>query len=157
MPTNKETEKQYNELKKKFKLPDFKDIDLEFEISDVEETNFLLRVIIRRIAERLDFYTTMLEEILQPDTAKLYAMHESRIFEEEDKKKMFEFYRKLMILSRRSVEASLESNEKEEASFINDFMNEWEKIKSELLFYVRRIKDSWNKDADTKEDISYLG
>ena len=150
-------EKQYNDLRKKYRLPDFKDIDLELEISDLEETNFLLRGIIRRIAEKLDFYATLLEEILQPDTGKLYAMHESRTFEEEDKKKMFEFYRKLMILSRHSVEVSLENNEKEEASFINDFMNEWEKLKAELLFYVRRIKDSWNEDADTEEDVGYLG
>ena len=154
---NKEIEKQYNELRKKHKLPDFKQIDLEFEISDLEETNFLLRGIIRRIAERMDFYTTMLEEILQPDTAKLYAMHEGRVFEEDDKKKMFEFYKKLMILNRHSVEISLMSSYKEEARFINDFMNEWEKIKSELLFYVRKIRDSWNAETDTKEDVGYLG
>ena len=154
---NKEIEKQYNELRKKHRLPDFKDIDLEFEISDLEETNFLLRGIIRRIAERLDFYTTMLEEILQPDTAKLYAMHESRIFEEDDKMKMFEFYRKLMILNRRSVEISLQNNEKEEASFINEFMNEWGKIKAELLSYVKRMKDSWNAETEIKEDVGYLG
>lgn len=154
---NKEIEKQYNELRKKRKLPDFREIDLELEISDLEETNFLLRGIIRRIAEKLDFCATMLEEILQPDTAKLYAMHESRTFEEEDKRKMFDFYKRLMILSRRSVEVSLESDEKEEASFINEFMNEWKKIKSELLFYARRIKDSWKAETDIKEDIGYLG
>ena len=153
----KETEKQYNELKKKYKLPDFKELDFEFEISDMEETNFLLRGIVRRISERLDFYTTMLEEILQPDTAKLYAMHESRVFEEEDKMKMFEFYRKLMILSRHSVEISLMSSEKEEASFINGFMSGWGKIKEELLSCVKRMKDSWNAEAETKEDVGYLG
>src|SRR3989344_1527142 len=79
MPKN-ETEKQYNELRKKHKLPEFKDIDFEFEISDLEETNFLLRAIIRRIAEKLDFYSTMLEEVLQPDTSNLYAMHEMKFF-----------------------------------------------------------------------------
>ena len=84
-------------------------------------------------------------------------MHESRVFEEEDKKKMFEFYRKLMILNRRSVEISLESNEKEEASFINEFMNEWGKIKAELLSYVKKMKDSWNAETEIKEDVGYLG
>ena len=87
---NKETEKQYNELKKKYKLPDFKEIDFEFEVSDLEETNFLLRAIIRRIAEKLDFYSTMLEEILQPDTSNLYAMHEIRHFDDDEKKQMYE-------------------------------------------------------------------
>ncbi len=154
---NKEIEKQYNELRKKYKLPEFKVIDTELEISDLDDTNFLLRAIIRKIAEKLDFYTAMIEEELQPDAAKLYAMHESRIFEEEEKKKMFEFYKKLMILNRHSVEISLMGNDKEEANFINDFLNGWGKIKAELLSYITRMKDSWKADTDIKEDLGYLG
>ena len=77
----KDTEKQYNELKKKVNLPDFKDIDFEFEISDLEETRYLLRAIIRRIAEKLNLYCTLIEEILQPDASNLYAMHETRFFD----------------------------------------------------------------------------
>ncbi|MBI2653114.1 hypothetical protein HYX00_06615, partial [Candidatus Woesearchaeota archaeon] len=57
MPS-KEIEKQYNEIRKRLKLPEFKEIDFDFEISDLEETNFLLRAIIRKIAEKLDFYST---------------------------------------------------------------------------------------------------
>ena len=84
MPTI-EIEKQYNELKKKLKLPEFKELDFEFEISDLEETNFLLKATIRRMAEKLDFYSTMLEEVLQPDTSNLYAMHETKFFDEDEK------------------------------------------------------------------------
>lgn len=152
-----EIEKQYNELRKKHKLPGFKEIDLEFEISDLEETNFLLRSIIRRIAERLDFYTTMLEEILQPDTGKLYAIHESRHFDDEERKQMFEFYKRLMISNRQIVEVSLQNEEMKEASFINNFINEWKKIKAELLAYIERIKASWKAETDIKEDLGYLG
>ena len=155
--TNKEIEKQYSELKKKFKLPDFKEIDFEFEISDLEETNFLIRAIMRRIAERLDFYTTIIEEIIQPDASNLYAMHESRFFEEDEKKIMYDFYKKLMNLSRCSVELSLEHNEKEESEFINNFIQEWKEIKKELVRYIKRLKDSWKTETDTKEDIGYLG
>ncbi len=156
MPNN-EMEKQYSELRKKYKLPELKGIDMEFEISDLEQTNFPLRAIIRRIAERLDFYTTMVEETLQPDTAKLYAIHESRIFDDEEKKEMYDFYKELMIISRKSIEVSLQGNEKEEASFINEFMNEWEKIKSRLLSYIKRMKDSWKAETNIKEDLEYLG
>ena len=155
--TNKEIEKQYNELKKKFKLPDFREIDFEFEISDLEETNFLIRAIMRRIAEKLDFYTTIIEEIIQPDASNLYAMHESRFFEEDEKKIMYDFYKKLMNLSRCSVELSLEHNEKEESEFINNFIQEWKEIKKELVRYIKRLKDSWKTETDTKEDIGYLG
>ena len=157
MQANRDIEKQYNELKKKFKLPDFKEIDFEFEISDLEETNFLIRAIMRRIAEKLDFYTIIIEEIIQPDASNLYAMHESRFFEEDEKKIMYDFYKKLMNLSRCSVELSLEHNEKEESEFINNFIQEWKEIKKELVRYIKRLKDSWKTETDTKEDIGYLG
>ena len=70
---------------------------------------------------------------------------------------MFEFYKKLMILSRHSVEISLMDNNKEEANFINDFINEWGKIKTEMLSYITKMKDSWKKETDIKEDLGYLG
>ena len=157
MPTTKDIEKQYSELKKKYKLPDFKDIDFELEISDLEETNFLIRAIVRRIAEKLDFYTTILEEILQPDTSNLYAMHETRFFDEEEKKQMYDLYSKLMSFNRQSIEISLVHNEKDDAYFINNFLNEWKELKKELLGFASKMKDSWKKEADIKDDLGYLG
>ena len=153
-----EIEKQYNELKKKLKLPEFRELDSEFEISDLEETNFLLRAIIRRIAEKLDFYSTMLEEVLQPDTSNLYAMHETKFFDEDEKKQMYELYTKLMNFNRQSIEVSLEQNEKNEADFITNLLNEWKVLKQELLRFVKKMRASWKtEEADIKEDLGYLG
>ena len=154
----KELEKQYSELKKKFKLPEFKEVDNEFELSDLDETNFLLRSIVRRIAEKLDFYSTMLEEILQPDTSNLYAMHEIRHFDDNEKKQMYELYIKLMSSNRKSIEVSLIHNEKEEVDFISSMFNEWKILKNELLKFVMKMRASWkSEEADIKEDLGYLG
>jgi len=153
-------EKQYNELRKNHALPEFIEIDSEFEISDLEDTSFLLRGIIRRIAEKLDFYSTMLEEILQPDTSNLYAMHETRFFDENEKKQMYELYTKLMNFNRRSIEVSLSSSSKDEIDeieFINILFGEWKAIKQELLKYVKKMRASWKAEADIKEEIGYLG
>ena len=155
---NKEIEKQYIELRKKYKLPEFKEIDFEFELSDLEETSFLLKATIRRMEEKLDFYSTMLEEILQPDTSNLYAMHETKFFDEDEKRKMYELYVKLMNFNRRSIEVSLEHNENKEADFINSLFDEWKILKQELLVFVRKIRASWKKEeADIEEDLGYLG
>ncbi len=157
MPTN-EIEKQYSELKKRYNLPEFKEINFELEISDLEETSFLLRAIIRRIAEKLDFYSTMIEEVLQPDASNLYAMHEIRYFDENEKKQMYELYIQLMNFNRQSIELSLERNEKHEADFINNFLHDWKSIKNELLKFVKKMRDSWRtEEADIKEDLGYLG
>ena len=152
-----ETEKKYNELKKKFTLPEFREIDSEFELSDLEETNFLLREIIRRIAEKLDFYSTMLEEILQPDASNLYAMHETRVFDENKKNQMYNLYRRLMDFNRQSIEVSLEHNERDEVEFINNVFQEWKSLKYELLRFVKEMRASWKTETDVKEDLGYLG
>lgn len=155
---NKEIEKKYNELRKKHNLPEFKEIDFEFEISALEDTNFPMRAVMRRIAEKLDFYTTMLEEVLQPDTSSLYAMHEMKYFQADEKNGMYSLYAKLMNLNRQSIEAFLELDEKNEADFIIKAFGEWKKIKAELLKFVKKMRASWNaEEADIKEDLGYLG
>lgn len=153
-----EIEKKYNELKKKHKLPEFREMDFEFEISSLEDTNFPMRAVVRRIAEKLDFYTTMLEEVLQPDTSSLYAMHEMKYFQADEKNAMYAIYTKLMNLNRQSIEALLERDEKSEADFIITVFDEWKKIKAELLKFVKKMRASWNaEEADIKEDLGYLG
>lgn len=153
-----EIEKKYNELEKKHKLPEFKEIDMEFEISDLEETNFLLIAIIRRIAEKLDFYSTMLEEVLQPDTSNLYAMHETRYLTEAEKNQMYGTYTRLMNLNRQSIEVSLEHDEKNEADFISNALEEWKNLKQDILKIVRKMRGSWEaEEADMKDDLGYLG
>lgn len=153
----KETEKQYNELRKKLKLPDFREIDFEFEISDIEETNFLLRAIVRKIAERLDFYSTMLEEVLQPEPSNLYAMHETGFFDEDEKKQMNALYSRLMVLNRNSIEVSLTNNENEQSLFVITALNEWKTLKNELLKYVKKMKDTWTSEIEADEDVGYMG
>ncbi len=152
-----EIEKQYSELRKRVNLPEFRELDSEFEISDLEDTNFLLRAVIRRIAEKLDFYSTMLEEILQPDTSNLYAMHETRFFDEEEKKRMYDLYSRLMDFNRMSIEVSLKHSEKDESEFVSRFFSEWKSLKQELLGYVKAMRESWKKQTDIKEDLQYLG
>jgi len=50
-----EIEKEYGKLSKKFKLPKFKEIDSEFEISNLENERFLIRNILRKVEEKLEF------------------------------------------------------------------------------------------------------
>jgi hypothetical protein len=153
-----EIEKKYNELRKKHKLPEFKEIDSEFEISDLEETNFLIMAIIRKIAEKLDFYSTMLEEVLQPDTSNLYAMHETRYLTEAEKNQMYGTYTGLMNLNRQSIEVSLEHDEKNEADFISNALEEWKNLKLDILKIVRKMRASWKaEEAGIKDDLGYLG
>ena len=122
------------------------------------QNDFLLRAISRKISERIDFYASVIEEVLQPDTSSLYAMHEIRTFTDQEKAKMYDTYARLMRLARESIEISLDNTEKVEAAFISSFFTEWKTIKQEMLVYVRKMKKSWSEQIDIKEDtVGYLG
>ncbi|MBI2108294.1 hypothetical protein HYT54_04150 [Candidatus Woesearchaeota archaeon] len=149
--------KQYQELAKKHKLPDFDKLDMEFEVSTIEETRFLLRAIISRMGEKIEFYVSTLGDILHPDSSNMHAIQEYRFFDESERARMFEVYRKLMSSSRQSVEVSLNCDEKEEAEFISVFYGQWAGMKPELAGFFRKMSDSWRTDSESKDDIGYMG
>ena len=47
---------EYEKLKEKHNLPDFKEINNEFEITTIEKEEFLLREIRRKIYEKIELY-----------------------------------------------------------------------------------------------------
>ena len=150
-------EKQWADLRKKYKLPDFKELDLDFEISAIEESNFPARSAIGKISEKIDFYSALLSELMQPDAANIYSMHETRFFDEEEKKSVYNLYCKLMGFNRKCIELSLKNSEKEDAEFISGFFEEWKSIKKELAGIVSKMGDSWSKETDVKEELEYFG
>ena len=152
-----EIQKEYEKLSKKYKLPKFDDIDLAFEISSLEDTAFLLRGIIGKIVEKINFYTKFLEEFLQPDTSSLSSMHEIHFFSEEEKRKIYSLYKKLMRLDREAIGTDLMQDENKEAGYISDTFNAWLELKNELLGYVTKMRESWDKETSIEEDLGYLG
>ena len=152
-----EIKKQYQELAKKHKLPDFDKLDIEFEISTIEDAKFLLRSIMSRMGDKIEFYASTLGDILHPDSSNMHAIQEYRFFDEGERNMMFEIYRKLMSISRNSVEVLLNCDEKEEAEFITGFYGQWLAIKPELARWFRKMKESWRTDSDSKEDLGYMG
>lgn len=150
-------EKQYKELCKKYKLPKFKEIDAEFEISTLESTSFLLSNTLRKIGEKLEFYSGIINDLLQPDISSLSSMHEIRFFTDQEKNDMYTLFKKLMKGYRNVIAVVLEHDEKKQAEFLNNFYKEWIDIKKELLNYLGKMKDSWDKETTIEEDLGYFG
>ncbi len=155
MPT--EIKEEYEKLSKKYKLPEFNDIDSAFEISTIENTSFLLREIIGKIVERLSYYTKLLEEFLQPDVSSLSGMHEISFFSDNEKHRVYQLYKKLMKLNRMATEADLSQNEKEEAAYILSAFNVWIELKNELIDLVKKMTECWEKENNMKQELGYFG
>lgn len=148
--------KLYEALRKKHKLPTFDEMDSEFEISAIEAESGLLREIRKHISERVGNINSLVEEVLQPDT-NLVNLYESRVFNETEKQGLFELYKKLMVVDRTLAELMIANDEKLDAQFIKSFAAEWKKIKPELLNFIRKLKDSWEKETEEGESAGYMG
>ena len=152
----KPVKKTYETLRKKYKLPTYEELDSEFEVSEIEDEKFSLREVRKKVVEKLSDTTALVEQTLQPDT-NLADLYESRVLDEAEKKRVFEVYKKLMAAIRRSSELALESDEKADAQFIKSFCADWKKIKPEVLEFIRKLRESWEKDTDEGESAGYMG
>lgn len=152
-----EVKKKYEELARKHSLPSFESINNDFELTSIkDETEFLLREIRRKISEKLESFTEILNCIVQPDTS-VSDMHECSILDEEEREKAIALFKKLMFFERYSVEASINEDDKKTSKFISDFWKEWPNIKSEFLWVILKLKESWLRETDIKTDVGYLG
>ncbi len=152
-----EIEKEYNKLSKKYKLPKFNGIDAEFEISSLDNAKFLLKNILRKISEKLEFYIEVIGSLVHPDGSSISSMYEIRFFSEDEKNGMYMMFKELMKIDRNIVEIILRNDEKELADFLNKFFSDWINIKKELLKYIEKMKDSWEKQSTIEDDIGYFG
>lgn len=148
--------KLYESLRRKYKLPAFDELDAEFEISAIEAETALLREVRKQISEKVGNVNSFVEEVLQPDT-NLVNLYESRVFDEDEKKRLFELYKRLMVVDRNLVELMIANDEKLDAAFIKSFHEEWRKIKPELLRFIRKLKESWEKETEEGETAGYMG
>ena len=148
--------KEYQQLQKKHKLPDFEALDHDFEVSEIEGTVFLLRKIRDKMTEKLDFYANLLGMILQPDT-NLAPLIECRAFSDDEKKDLFEVYRKLMYLCRSATETTIAESPTEVSAWLLNSASVWESIKKDLMKAVHKIAQSWKENLDMKTRLEYLG
>ena len=152
-----EIERGYNKLRKKYKLPKFNEIDSEFEISNLESAKFLIKNILRRIEEKLEFYIEVIGNLVHPDVSSLSTMYEVRYFSDDEKNEVYMLFKKLMKANRSIIGLILVSDEKKQTDFLNGFLNEWQDMKKELIDHIGKMKDSWEKESTIEEDMGYFG
>ena len=147
----------YLKLQKEFDLPPFEGMDQEFEITSIEAETFLIREILKRMENRLDYLSSILEEILQPSPESVTQMHECRYVTNEEKERLFAIFKRLQYWLRAIVEAHVRAEDKKSAQLINDINTEWKQIKEQSLPFISRLKESWKLDDELKEYVEYFG
>jgi len=145
---------EYKKLK--FKLPNFNELNDEFELNNIKEKDFLLRQIRRRLNEKIIFYCRIIEGLIYPNTGNLIGAHEIKSFNEEEKKEISELHKKLMVFERRSLKLDVNPNEVEDGKYINDVFNSWKNFKEKMIKITEIMQSSWKKEESSKKD-NYFG
>ena len=160
MPPKLDIEKEYKILQRKYKLPSFNEIEDDFEISIIKEDlipkKFILRMVRRKINEKLVFFIRFLEGIIHPQSPSIIAMHESKYLLVEDRDKALEILKELMVYERRALILEVESDDKSDSEYIKEAFKGWADTKKELLRIFSLMKDSWTK-AEEIEIKEYFG
>ena len=150
-------EERYEELRVRFGLPEYTWIDHEFEIFTLEEEKYLLRAIKDRIAQKIDDYVKIIEDLLNFDSSSFSSIYETRTLTDPDKEKILKLHQKLMILLRKALEISIDNNEIDIAAFIKDIADRWDSFKPPLKDIARSLQIAWQTENFEEEKQQYMG
>ena len=150
--------KEIKELIDKHKLPDFEELDHEFEIITIEvPCNSFPKAIRQKIAEKIYFFAKMLEDILYHPDNTYATMYEAQAFNESERIKMHKLFRNLMFIERTNLELNLILDEEKDIELIKNTFDEWKQMKSELIKIVDKIKAVWKSGEKKSENVNYFG
>ena len=147
---------RYLKLKEKYNLPEYIEIDRDFEIYSISKEEDLIREILKKISSTIDYYTSLLEDIIQPDS-RFYTLKEANILNKEQRKKVTMIYNKLLYMNRAIIELNLTYLEDEASKLISKIYHDWQQIKKDLKEIIKTLKESWLKNTEIKSDEGYFG
>jgi hypothetical protein len=153
----KDMTKEYEALRKKYDLPDLKELDREFCVGKLEDTPLLLRTVLHRIMERVEMAFKSLSDIVQPSESSLSTMYEAEVFSDDEKKRIFELMKKLAYTHRDLIIKDFEYNDDAAAAAINKVFKEWKAMKKDVLVIMEKMRDSWNNETKSKTVEGYFG
>jgi len=152
-----EFKKEYEKSAKKYGLPSFEKLNLDFEIDKLDkDTSSLLRMIRKLMMEKIVNSMTFLDMLLNPVNAPRMYFPFIRTINIDEKKIIDKIYSKLADLSLLSLDLEIDSNEKSEANLIKKTFNSWNQLKPDFRQILSNIKKPKNLDNNKKER-SYFG
>ncbi len=146
----------YKELAKKHGLPEFSEINKYFDIETIEDNHMSLKAIAKKIGDKVETFAKILENILQPEN-DLSSMYECNAFNDDDKKDVFDIYKRLLYLHRKQNLLELEFEDASGIEFIKQSFSEWKELKKQIEKLMIKMQDSWNKKSEKKGDPGYFG
>ncbi|MFH1290191.1 MAG: hypothetical protein ABIH92_02165 [Nanoarchaeota archaeon] len=152
----KDLKREYEKLKKKHKLPSFKELDECFEISKLDkEGDTLLRSIRKVMMEKIVSSLGFVEMLLNPMNAPRMYLAYVKSMGAEERKSIDKIYGEFAELSILSLDREIDYDEKGEAELINKIFGVWNGARPEFRKVLKSMKKPNNNSE--KRERSYFG
>ncbi len=152
-----EIKEKYSELQKKYLLPNFEQLNEEFDIGKVDfNQDTILRDIRKSMVNKFFAILSFTELLLNPSTGSMFYMFLVKGVNSKEKEILNGLFDKLGEIEIDSFELDINYNEKAEAKFINEKYKTWQEIKKELAQVLDSLKKNWGSRAIKKEK-TYFG
>lgn len=151
-------ESKYDDLVKKYNLPDLKKISEDFDIDKNLEKDsfFLIREIRRIINEKISAYLRLFETFVSPSSPPMFVFSILRNISDEDKESIRQIYQDLAKIQIEVMKLEALYQEEEEAKFIKRTFERWQEIKKEIYKVIKNFECNLKKDDGIKKR-SYFG
>lgn len=150
--------KEYQNLQKKYNLPSFQELNEDFQIEKVAETetDIPVREIRKLVSDKLANYLRFTETLLHPINAPMFVFSIIKTINLEQKNKLTSAYKELAKNEVKLIGIDLSFSEEKEAEFVKESYELWQKVKKDLLEIVEMIKKNWDTKFEVN-DKSYFG
>ncbi len=136
----------YSGLQKKHKLPDFDELNLNFDIGKIKrDSGNFLRDIRRIMVEKLVYYNKLVELMINPSGATPILLMLLKEITNEDKKIIDSVLNSFVELEIESHKLDVFSTETGEAKLINQINNVWKNKKDEVMSLIRILERNLKK------------
>ena len=148
----------YETLKKKHpQLPQFEQINSEFEILTIEKEEFLLREIKRKIGEKIEPVLELLERLIVPDGNSFTDLHECQCYTKQEKKQILDVFRKLMQQHRMLLHSDLILEDENDALLISKITEDWKTARKEIAPLIKKLSECWERTVEPSQIVEYFG
>jgi large-conductance mechanosensitive channel len=138
--------KDYSKIQKQYNLPDFEQLNQDFQIErGVEfQTDYLIREIRKFMADKFSNYLRFIETIINPVNVPMFVFSIVKAMTQEDKKQLIEVYKKLTKIEINLIEIDVKYSEKKEVKFIKESYKIWQEIKKDVLKFINSVQKNWD-------------
>lgn len=149
---------EYKIIQKKYSLPDFKEMNEEFQIERISEveTDILIREVRKFVMEKFSNYLRFIEGILNPANSPYFMFAIVKSLGTSEREKLSEIHKKITKYEIEILILDTVFEENAEAKLIRDAYSDWQKIKKDFLEVAEFVKKNLDKESKEKGK-SYFG